>query len=163
MTLDVRPALATILDGVTANAGGRKQRFKYLPWGHAQDDRRWAAIQSATVAGGTAPDSVITTRQVANPTSEASIGGNAARNRQTIDVMVWWQDGADVTGPDAWRDAVVRAVTAVIRANRRTTTPAKWVQVIDVRDGDTFLGAFAQVADHLAVITIQAEAHEVYG
>jgi len=165
MTLDVRPSLGALIDGVTTNAGGRKQRFQYIPWGRHWDDRRWAAIQndSARVSAGTAPDSVISIRAIANPTEEANVGGDAAKNRQVLDIMLWWQDGADITGPDAFRAAVVNAVKAIVRANKRTTSPATFVTVIDVRDGDELMGGQTGTIKHLAIVTVRAEGHELYG
>lgn len=90
MGQDVIPNLAPILDGVTATGGGRTQAFRYISHGRHWDDRRWQAL-----AGN---DSVLTLRNISNPTRDADIGGGARQSRQFVDAMFWWQDGSDLVG-----------------------------------------------------------------
>lgn len=164
---DVIPAVGALLDAVKVNAGGRVQRFQFLPWGRHQDQDAWSALPLA--GQGPAPnttvgDSAFSIRQVSNVARVADIGGGAALGRQVMDVLLWWQDGEDVTDPDAYRNAVVRAVAAIVRANEKSVAGASFVAVSNSINGD-FLDADAGTGSHrhLQVITLEAFWDDVYG
>lgn len=164
---DAIALVGALLDAVKAQGGGRVQRFQFLPWGHHQDQDRWSALPLA--GQGPAPvttvgDSAFSIRQVSNVARTADVGGGAAIGRQVMDVMLWWQDGEDVLDPDAFRDAVTRAVAAIVRANEKAVAGFTFVAVVNSINGD-FLEAAAGTGSHrhLQVVTVEAFWDDVYG
>lgn len=163
MTLDITGPLGALLDGMLAQGGGRKQRFQYIPWGKHQDQKTYNALPVAAPPTTTVRDSLLSIREVTNPTRESDVGGGAQQNRQMVDVNVWWQDDADVTDPDAFRVAVVDAIKTIVRANRRNCPPAYYITIRNSLKAD-FLQADRGTASLFRhhIVTVEARGVEVY-
>lgn len=161
MTVDLTTVLAPLLTGFTATGGGRIQRFDYLPWTRHQDQNAWSALP-IKAGSETANRSAFSIRHVDHPRRPGDIGGGVSIDRPSVDVMVWWADGEDVTDPDAFRKAVVAAVEAIVRANEKALTGFTYAWVSNSLDGDFLAGAPTGSWSHLAIVTVAADAHEVY-
>lgn len=164
MVLDITPALADLLAGFQAATAERTQVFRFLEWGnHWNQD-----LYSARVAVG---ESMFTIREVNNPTRNADMGGGAALNRQTVDVMVYFASGDDLSLPavsptamSRFRNAIVDAVTAIVRAHEKSVTNSRFTQVINsLRNADNLVGSMPSNLDALVIVTVQAEGDAVYG
>lgn len=162
MTLDITGPLGALLDALIATGGGRKQRFQYVPWGMHQDQKTYNALPVAAPPTTTVRDSLLSIREVTNPTRESNVGGDASQNLQQVDVNVWWQDDADVTDPDAFRRAVVTAVKAIVRANRMTCAPAYFITVRNSLNADFLQGQGTASLFRHQIITVEARGVEVY-
>lgn len=163
---DVISSLGPLLDGIVAQGGGRVQSFAFIPWGRHQDQARWSALPEAGIGSPatTTRGSALSLRQVANPHVVTDMGGGAQQNRQSIDIQAWWADDVDLTDPDAYREAVVAAIKARVRANEKTVPGAIFVAVTNVINGD-FLVAASGTGNHthLVIVTVEAWCDDVYG
>jgi hypothetical protein len=160
---DFIPFLSAALDQFQATGGGRTQRFHYAPWGRHQDDRRWAEVASLTGPGGTTTDTLFTVRPISQPRRVADIGSGVQRGRQSVDVMLYWADGDDITDPAAYRKAVQEAVEAIVRSVEKTTPGYTYLQPVNSLDGNSLLGDPSSVNAFLHIISVEGEYHEVYG
>lgn len=150
MAIDIRPELASTLDGMSVTGGGRTATFNYTPWGRHYE----------------APEPVLTIQSPANPTEPVDIGGGADSNRQELQVHAIWADTDDITDMDAWRRAIVYKIKQLVRATEKSLGDAWYVRVRNIVDLDDPVNpddAGPIVMRYEVAVIIEAAATEVYG
>lgn len=158
------PALAALLDGLSVVTAQRSQVYRFMEWGTHLNQR----IYSAKVGVG---EAMLTLREIANPNANADMGGGASKNKQSVDIMLSFAEGDDLTGPAAaalamtnYRKAVVNAVKTIIHANEKTVAGTTFVQITNtIRNADELVGDLGVGNLRcLVIVTVEGEMHEVY-